>query len=138
MIGPHLFPLIAETTDVLPQRGDPDYYALQARTAGADHGLSDAFRFRRAIRVLPVTEESVILATREFDLIVSEIEGRVMDEAARGSIRATWPATCDEAETCIACDFRFFCPRFSLILSQSGRSPDLLAAADTDADDDNV
>jgi hypothetical protein len=126
------------TTDVAPQRGDPDYYALQAWTPGADHGLSDAFRFRRAIRVIPITEESVALATREFDLIVSEIEGRVMDEAAQGSIRATWPATCVEAETCIACDCRFFCPRFALVPSTAGRSPDLLAVADNDADDDNV
>jgi hypothetical protein len=118
-------------TDVEPTRGDPDYYALQAWTPGASVRLSDEFRYRRAIRVIPVTETSIAQATNEFDQIVSEIEGRVVEEATRGSIRATWPPTCTEPETCIACDFRFFCPR-------PAATPDVLATANTAADGDDV
>lgn len=118
-------------TDVAPSRGDPDFYAIQAWTPGATPGLSEAFRFRRAIRVIPITPESIQQATTQFDQIVAEIEGRVVDEAAQGSIRATWPPTCNEPETCIACDFRFFCPR-------PAAPPDALAAADIAADDDHV
>src|SRR5438128_915146 len=93
------------------------------------HLLSEAFRFRRAIRAIPITEASIARATSEFDQIVSEIEGRVVEEAIQGSIRATWPPTCNETETCIACDFRFFCPR-------PAAPPDVLTAAISAADDD--
>ena len=118
-------------TDVEPTRGDSDLYALQAWTPGAAAQLSEDFRYRRAIRVIPVTDASIALATNEFDQIVSEIEGRVIDEAIQGSIRATWPPTCSEPETCVACDFRFFCPR-------PAATPDVLATANTAADDDDV
>lgn len=118
-------------TDVVPTRGDPDFYALQAWTPGAAPGLSAPFRYRRAIRVIPVTEASIAHATGEFDQIVSEIEWRVLDEATRGSIRATWPPTCKEPDTCVTCDFRFFCPR-------PAAAPDVLASANATADDDEI
>lgn len=44
--------IAAGKTDVAPVRGDPDFYALQAWTPGAASGLWEAFRFRRAIRVM--------------------------------------------------------------------------------------
>jgi hypothetical protein len=118
-------------TDVQPTRGDPDFYALQAWTPGAAARLSEEFRYKRAIRVIPVTDASIAQATNQFDQIVSEIEGRVIDEATQGSIRATWPPTCTEPETCIACDFRYFCPR-------PAAAPDVLATANTAADDDDI
>jgi len=118
-------------TDIVPTRGDPDYYALNAWTAGAAPRLTQAFRYRRAIRVIPVTEQSIDNATGQFDQIVAEIETRVREEEVRGSIRNTWPPTPDSAETCIACDFRFFCPR-------PAASPTELAAAAGAGDDDDV
>ncbi len=102
--------IAAGETDVAPRRGDPDYYALNAWVAGSAAGLSASFRFRRAIRVVPVDEASIARATGRFDDIVSEIEARIMREEAQGSIRAAWPPTCKDPETCSACDFRFFCP----------------------------
>jgi CRISPR/Cas system-associated exonuclease Cas4 (RecB family) len=118
-------------TDVQPTRGDPDFYALQAWTPGAVARLSEEFRYRRAIRVIQVTPASIDHATNEFDQIVSEIEGRIVDEAMQSSIRATWPPTCKEEATCVACDFRYFCPR-------PAAAPDVLATANTAADDDDV
>jgi CRISPR/Cas system-associated exonuclease Cas4 (RecB family) len=118
-------------TDVIPTRGDPDYYALNAWTAGAAPRLTQAFRYRRAIRVIPITEQSIDNATGQFDRIVAEIETRVREEELRGSIRNTWPPTPDSAETCVACDFRFFCPR-------PAASPAEIAAATAAGDDDDV
>lgn len=40
-----------------------------------------------------------------------KFEGRVLEEFDRGSIGAAWPTTCEEEETCIACDCRYFCDR---------------------------
>jgi hypothetical protein len=74
---------------------DPDYYALRTWTTGTAPRLRAAFRYRRAIRVIPVTQQSIDDATRQFDQIVAEIEGRVRDEEIRVSIRNTWPPTCD-------------------------------------------
>jgi hypothetical protein len=118
-------------TDVAPTRGDPDYYALRTWTTGAAPRLSTAFRYRRAIKVIPVTQQSIDNATRQFDQIVAEIEGRVRDEEIRGSIRNTWPPTCDSLETCIACDFRHFCPRPAGTRQQ-------METAEAAGDDDDV
>jgi hypothetical protein len=98
-------------TDVAPPQGSPDWYQLENWRPGTIAQLSDAFRFARAIRVVPVTPESVRVATAEFDRIVSEIETRVLAEEVTGRITQAWPATCDEPETCAACDFFNSCPQ---------------------------
>lgn len=102
--------IAAGRTDVAPERGDPDDYALQTWVPGTDALLSQEFRFRRALRIIRVDEASIAHATTQFDNIVAKIEGRVLEEFERGSIDAAWPATCQEQETCVACDFRYFCP----------------------------
>jgi hypothetical protein len=97
------------STDIAPQRGDADYYALASHKPGSRAKLTEAFRFRRAIRVIPVTDEKIAEATDAFDRIVRDIEHCVVREAAAGDIGTTWDASCDEEDTCAACDFRFFC-----------------------------
>jgi hypothetical protein len=52
------------------KRGDPDFYALQAWTPGTVPQFSDTFRFRRAIRVIPIDQASMEEATSAFDSIV--------------------------------------------------------------------
>lgn len=97
-------------TDVSPQRGSPDYYKLNAwRPGAAIPDFSFEFRFSRAIRVIPVNGVSQTAATDEFDRVVQDIERCVEDEAVNGNIIGRWPARGDE-ETCVACDFRHFCP----------------------------
>ncbi len=97
-------------TDVAPRRGSADYYALESWTPGTEPRLSETFRFQRAIRVVPVDRKGIDEATRAFDEIVAEIESRIREETSSGSILKTWGPTCQESETCAACDFRHFCP----------------------------
>jgi len=97
-------------TDVVPANGDSDYYALSAwRPGAAVPALSPAFRMRRAIRVIPVNPASQQLATAKFDNVVADIETCVTAEAGSGKILQQWKS-CGEEETCVACDFRHFCP----------------------------
>ena len=97
-------------TDILPEPGSPDYYEIEGWVQGAQAALGDAFKLRRALRVIPVTEESKAEATTSFDAVVAQIERNVALEAERGSISQAWRATCDDRNTCSACDFLSFCP----------------------------
>jgi CRISPR/Cas system-associated exonuclease Cas4 (RecB family) len=117
------------TTDVAPARGDPDFYALRAWTPGTVPQFSDRFRFRRAIRVIPIDQASMEEATSAFDNIVRNIEESVSHEAVNGSIMNTWQPNCQEEATCAACDFRYFC---SSDLARRGGD------ANPDNDDDGI
>ena len=98
------------TTDVLPENGGPDAYLLSLWQSGREiPAFSSAFRIRRALRVVPVTPETQANATSHFDQVVLEIEKCVADEASAGTIRGHWTPEGD-ASTCVACDFRHFCP----------------------------
>ena len=71
--------------------------------------FSSSFRLARAIRVIPVTEDSSEEAAKRFDGFVMDIEKCVSKEASAGKILEHWKASGDEA-TCVACDFRHICP----------------------------
>lgn len=114
-------------TDVEPPKGSQDDYQIQAWTPGTQATLSPEFRMRRAIRVIPVTEESVQTATAAFDDIVAQIERNVAQEALVGHIGQAWLPTCTERQTCVACDFLSFCPQ-----PANGADPDAAVAADAE------
>jgi len=98
------------SSDVLPARGSDDYYLLETWRRGEPvPDLSLDLRMQRAIRVIPVTAESQDDATSRFDEVVIEIERCVAAEASQGRIIGHW-APGGDAETCVACDFRHFCP----------------------------
>jgi len=98
------------SSDILPARGSDDYYLLDTwRPREPVPDLSLDFRMERAIRVIPVTPESQEEATKRFDEVVTEIERCVAAEASYGRIIGHWQPRGD-AETCVACDFRYFCP----------------------------
>ena len=98
-------------TDVYPDRGSPDYYALTTARPGAaaDRALTEAFRIQRAIRVIPVTGASMEAAGSAFDGVVAEIENRIATEVACGDINGAWMPSCNDPDTCVACDSRYFC-----------------------------
>ena len=97
-------------TDVAPVSGTPDYYQVQGWAPGTQAQLSEGFRLQRALRVIPVTDGSKAEATGRFDDLVAQIERNVALEAERGSIGQAWRATCEDRNTCSACDFLSFCP----------------------------
>lgn len=97
-------------TDVRPAEGSLEDYQIQAWTPGADAQLSEEFRLRRALRVIPVTPQSKAAATTAFDRLVAEIEFNVLREATVGHIGQAWAPTCHDPKTCSACDFLAFCP----------------------------
>lgn len=101
------------TTDAAPVRGSADYYVLStARTGtGAGRELSEEFRVSRAMRVIPVTPNSIAEALEAFDSVVVDVETRILNEINSGDVNAAWAPTCSDGDTCAACDFRYFCPR---------------------------
>jgi hypothetical protein len=99
------------TTDVLPEPDSADEQIIRLWRPGNDTDqLSLPFRLQRAIRVVPVTQESISFALAQFDDVVRQAEEDVVAEAGAGSILGTWQPTCDDEGTCVACDFRWFCP----------------------------
>lgn len=97
-------------TDVIPERGSPDYYELNAWVRGnAVPSFSLEYRLARALRVITVDEASQRHATDAFDSVVQGIEACVSNEASVGNIMAHW-SPCGDVDTCAACDFRHFCP----------------------------
>ncbi|WP_198019566.1 hypothetical protein [Pseudogulbenkiania sp. MAI-1] len=100
-------------SDVVPERGSEDYYVLQTARAGSDarSELSESFRIQRALRVIPVTPTSMQAAGQAFDHVVLDIEQRISSEIALGDISHVWQPSCQDTSTCIACDFRYFCPQ---------------------------
>ena len=102
--------MTTETTDVLPAAGSQDAYMLSTwRPDSAIPQFSLPFRLARAIRVIPVSESSQAKAASHFDKVVLNIELCVAKEATLGTIMQHWQP-CGDAETCVACDFRHFCP----------------------------
>jgi hypothetical protein len=101
------------TSDALPERGSPDYYVLATMRPGTNPGeeLSAALRLQRALRVIPVTEQSIQAAGAAFDSVVVDIENRIVREIATGDVNQAWIPNCQEEETCVACDSRYYCPR---------------------------
>lgn len=100
-------------SDVEPMRGTEDYYVITGARAGTAAGreLSEAFRISRAIRVIPVTEASMQAAGAAFDGVVRDIEERIVKEIQVGAINSAWVPSCADADTCSACDMRYFCPK---------------------------
>jgi hypothetical protein len=100
-------------TDIVPARGSQDYYVLTTAAAGSAPGpeLTEAFRIQRALRVIPVTPASIAVAGTEFDQVVVDIETRIHREIAVGDVSQAWVPTCQDPDTCVACDSRYYCPK---------------------------
>ena len=70
--------------------------------------LSDEFKMNRSIRVIPIKEDLIEGSLSEFDNVVKEIEGSMINELNGYKIKEAWKADAEE-RTCSACDFRSFC-----------------------------
>jgi PD-(D/E)XK nuclease superfamily protein len=100
------------TTDIVPSPGSTDEQLVRMWRPGNDaEQLSLEFRLRRAIRVVPVTVNSTLIALAEFDDVVRRAEEDIVEEANTGDILQAWSPQCEDEDTCSACDFRHFCPK---------------------------
>ena len=100
------------STDVVPEAGSRDEQIVNLWRDRMDTGqLSLDFRLRRAIRVIPISPNSIKRALDSFDDVVRQAEEDVMEEATGLDILQAWAPNCDDEATCVACDFRHFCPR---------------------------
>ncbi len=98
-------------TDVAPVVGSHDEQIVRMWRPGMDASqLSLGFRLRRAIRVIPISSQSIDFALNEFDQVVRRAEEDVIAEATGGDILHAWAPNCQDQATCAACDFRHFCP----------------------------
>lgn len=100
-------------TDVVPANGTSDYHEVNGWTPGSQSNLSLEFRLRRAIRVIPVSAQSMAEATTAIDGVVRNIEDRVAHERGSMQIKQSWPADSNDEDSCVACDFRVSCERYN-------------------------
>lgn len=104
--------IVDGTSDVNPVPGSNDEQLVRMwRQGDSTDQLSMAFRIRRAIRVIPVTQTSKNTALSEFDDVVRRVEEDIIHESNSGNILQAWSPICNDKATCDACDFRHFCPR---------------------------
>ena len=99
------------TTDVMPLSSQ-DAQIIRMWRPGMDTSqLSLEFRLRRAIRIVPISEQSVTNALSKFDDVVRQAEEDIVDETFKSDIIQSWSPNCVDDNTCAACDFRHFCPK---------------------------
>lgn len=107
----------AGTTDVLPPAGSAAEAAIKAdRGARGEKPFPDLpedFRIQRALKVVPISEESQEAAAEKFDGVVAAIERSRIEEQSSGRVLKSWPAVTDDAATCVACDWRTICPSYA-------------------------
>lgn len=103
--------ILNRETDIVPEPGSADEQLVRMwRPGNSTDQLSIDLRLRRAIRVIPITDESTQRALAAFDHVVRSVEEDIVDEVDHGNILTSWRPNCRDESTCIACDFRHFCP----------------------------
>ena len=100
------------TTDIIPASSSNDAQIIRLWQPGMNIGkLSLGYRLRRAIRIVPISEQSIDSALAEFDNVVRRTEEDIVNEIKGRNILDAWSPDCEDAPTCAACDFRHFCPK---------------------------
>jgi hypothetical protein len=99
-------------TDVVPDSEDVANQLMQWDGRGPLPELPFEFRLRRAIRIIPVTQETVDYALEQFDQTVARIEICRGKELEQGRVLNTWEKNPAEEGTCTACDARTFYPSY--------------------------
>jgi hypothetical protein len=101
---------------ILPEDGSDDEEVLREWNPKTKEEeppvLSLQFRLKRAIRVIPITVESIAKSLKEFDKTVGRIEKCVAQEAKTGVVIASWEKNASHEPTCEACDSKTYCPEF--------------------------
>lgn len=100
------------TKELLPEPGSKDEALLRDWKSKEQPmpKLSRDFRLQRAIRVIPISPNSIRDSLDEFDGVVGRIEKCLADEVSTGKVIASWERNFSNEPTCAACDSRTFCP----------------------------
>jgi hypothetical protein len=108
-----------QVTDITPAPGSNDWNIIHMRKPKKSHAdykknrdLSWDFRMRRALRLEPIHPTAVDEALRRFDRYVRQIEISHAKEKLCSNILQAWPQNTSDPDTCTACDYHTFCPRF--------------------------
>ncbi len=99
-------------TDVVPDSEDVANQLMKWDGRGPLPELPFEFRLRRAIRIIPVTQETVDYALEQFDETVARIEICRGKELEQGRVLNTWEKNPAAEGTCTACDARTFYPSY--------------------------
>lgn len=101
---------------ILPDLGSEDEKVLRDWKSSYKHEepplLSLDFRLKRAIRVIPISENDKQESLRAFDETVGRIEKCLAEEARSGLVIASWEKNSSHEPTCAACDSKTYCPDF--------------------------
>ena len=65
----------------------------------------------KAIRVIPISQQSVDSAIAQIDDVARQIQDALADEETDGNIIRSWQPNCQDKSVCDDCDFRYFCPK---------------------------
>jgi len=96
-----------ESTDIMPDGGDRESI-LKWNPKHRIPLFSESFRHLRSIRMIPMDEVSLGRSLQEFDNVVADIEGSIINEVDGQVIQASWKTNPDK-RTCDACDYKTFC-----------------------------
>jgi hypothetical protein len=111
-------------TDVVPTPGSNGELFLNSdKSRGFVPDLLFNFRLKRALRIVPISNESQKVAAQHFDEVVLDIEIARAKERRSPQIRQQWPTNPFDDATCVACDWRTVCPAH----------PDVTAALPTES-----
>ena len=73
--------------------------------------LSPRGELDKAIRVIPISPQSVDRAIAQIDDVARRIQDALADEETDGNIIRSWQPNCRDKTVCRDCDFRHFCPK---------------------------
>lgn len=105
--------ITAGTSDVIPAAGSEAEQRLRSWNPRQDPPtLPLDFRLARALRVLPITADSIMDALYRFDAVVQHIETCRGREVHGTLIRDAWERNASDESTCTVCDSRTFCPDY--------------------------
>jgi hypothetical protein len=74
--------------------------------------LSFDYRLARALRIVPITTQSIAQALQSFDDVVKDIESCRGKEVHGLPVLQAWDKNSNEEQTCVVCDSRTYCPDY--------------------------
>jgi hypothetical protein len=112
-----------QESDVIPQNGSADYYALHGWQPGQP-APNPSFELPAAASLIRCRYCTALVqhAVTQIDSVISRIESTAFREHNSGNIPNNWKP-CGGPEDCVACDFVHFCPAPAQLRAQLQQVP---------------